>query len=173
MSVSASLSQRTTWHECHIIRKNQKRFLWADFSIRSPSRVTYIGTASSHTAFPSCPSRRNLQGATPGKCVSLKFRCCSISLSPVANPVGTNLCLEPSQAQYKTARIAKEICKAIYTEELHRTKWVSATPILLLKLTDKSENKIRCMRVLFNFSMFMASLLKLEPSIMDKHFSLK
>lgn len=99
MYVSASLSQRTTWHECHIIHKNQKRFFWADFSIRSPSRVTYIGTASSHTAFPSCPSRRNLQGATPGKCVSLKFRCCFISLSPVATPVGTNLCLEPSQAQ--------------------------------------------------------------------------
>ena len=99
MYVSASLSQRTTWHECHIIRKNQKRFLWADFSIRSPSRVTYIGTASSHTASPSCPSRRSLQGAAPGKCVSLKFRCCFISLPPVANPVGTNLCLEPSQAQ--------------------------------------------------------------------------
>ena len=53
----------------------------------------------SHTAPPSCPTRRNLQGATPGKCVSLKFRCCFISLPPVANPVGTNLCLEPSQAQ--------------------------------------------------------------------------
>ena len=38
----------------------------------------------SHTAPPSCPTRRNLQGATPGKCVSLKFRCCSISLSPAA-----------------------------------------------------------------------------------------
>ena len=152
MYVSTSLSQRTTWQECHIIHKNQKRFLWADFSISSPSRVTYIGTASSHTAFPSCPSRRNLQGATPGKCVSLKFQCCSISLSPVANPVGTNLCLEPSQAHCKTTTTAKQISKVSCTEELHRTKWVSATSVRLLRAsTDKGENKIRCMRVLLNY----------------------
>ena len=62
-----------------------------------------------HTAPPSCPTRRNLQGATPGKCVSLKFRCCSIShYLRLPRPVGTNLCLEPSQAQYKTTTTAKQ-----------------------------------------------------------------
>ena len=40
-------------------------------------------------------------------------------------------------------------------------------------ITDKGENKIRCMRVLFNFSKFIASFLKPEHSIMDVHFSLK
>ena len=40
-------------------------------------------------------------------------------------------------------------------------------------ITDKGENKIRCMRVLFNFSMFMASLLKPEQSIIEKPFLLK
>lgn len=132
MYVSASLSQRTTWHECHIIRKNQKDFLSRSLD-QSPNRVTYIEAATPHTASPSCPSRQNLQGATPEKCVSLKFRCCFISLPPLATPVGTNLCLEPSQAQYKTTRTAREICKTICIEELRRTKWVSATPIRLLK----------------------------------------
>ena len=40
-------------------------------------------------------------------------------------------------------------------------------------ITDKGENKIRCMRVLFNLSMFMASLLKPEQSIIEKPFLLK
>ena len=52
--------------------------------LTAPSAGQHTLGRQSHTAPPSCPTRRNLQGATPGKCVSLKFRCCSISLSPAA-----------------------------------------------------------------------------------------
>lgn len=41
------------------------------------------------------------------------------------------------------------------------------------RITDIGENKIRCMRVLFNFSMFITSFSKSEHSIIDNHLPLK
>ena len=73
----------------------------------------------SHTAPPSCPTRRNLQGATPGKYVSLKFRCRFTSLSLTAMPVSTILCSIPSRATMKSLQVHL------------RTKWDSATPLSL------------------------------------------
>ena len=85
----------------------------------SPNRVTYTGTASSHTAPPSCPTRRNPQAATPEKCFLLKFRCRFTSLSLTAMPVGTILCSIPSRATMKSLQVHL------------RTKWDSATPLSL------------------------------------------
>ena len=96
-----------------------------------PARQHTLGRQS-YTAPPSCPTRRNLQGATPGKCVSLKFRCCSISLSPAATSgrhkpllrtfTGT---IQDHHNRYTVQRLVSTV---IRIEELRRTKWVSATP---------------------------------------------
>lgn len=87
--------------------------------LTAPSAGQHTLGRQSHTAPPSCPTRRNLQGATPGKCVSLKFRCCSISLSLTAMPVDTILCSIPSRATMKSLQVHL------------RTKWDSATPLSL------------------------------------------
>ena len=113
-------------------------------SDNSPSRVTYIGIACPSLRFGHYPIMVLLhpwpypQVATPEKCYSLKFRCCSISLSLVATPVGTILCSVPSQATIWT----------IAGTSSHETGFCH----LYLPKACKGENKISCMRVLFNFN---------------------
>lgn len=85
--------------------------------IPEPSNIHW--TASSRTAPPSCPTRRNPQAATPEKCFLLKFRCRFTSLSLTAMPVGTILCSIPSRATMKSLQVHL------------RTKWDSATPLSL------------------------------------------
>ena len=108
---------------------------------QSPNWVTYTGQHS-RTASLLCPTNRNPQAATPGKCVTLKFRCCFISLPPAAMLVGTNLCSEPSWTQ----------CRNICAEDLNRTKRGSLPFTMYHKHRQiKGENKIKYMHVLFSF----------------------
>ena len=115
----------------------------------------------SHTAPPSCPTRRNLQGATPGKCVSLKFRCCSISLSPAATSGRHKPLLRTFtgtiQDHLHRQTNQRLINKAICIEELHRTKRVSATSIRKPKLL-RIKAKIKS-DVCVSYSVFQSSRL--------------
>lgn len=106
-------------------------------SAESPSRVTYTGIALPHCTLVIAQSWILLhpwphpQVATPGKCVSPKFRCCFISLSPAAASgrhkplLRTFTGIVPDQH----CRQKYTIRELIRTKELRRTKWVSATPI--------------------------------------------